>query len=137
MKTFTFTQLALFASVCMSSLANASPTVQEPRDVFTPQVLDPHAGTVWLVGQRQNVTWDTSKAPVNITNKIGRILLRKGGLTTPLILADGFSILLGKIEVTVPWVLDGDDYQVNLFGDSGDFSDFFTIQSNVIMGSPL
>ncbi|KAF8888049.1 hypothetical protein BD779DRAFT_1525308, partial [Infundibulicybe gibba] len=51
-----------------------------PRDVFTPQVLYPHAGTVWVVGQRHNVTWDTSKAPVNITNKIGRILLRQGGL---------------------------------------------------------
>ncbi|KAF8888046.1 hypothetical protein BD779DRAFT_475144 [Infundibulicybe gibba] len=114
----------------MSSLANASPTVQEPRDVFTPPVLYPHAGTVWFVGQRQNVTWDTSKAPVNITNKIGRILLRQGGLTTPIILADGFSILLGRTEVTVPWVLDGDDYQVNLFGDSGDFSDFFTIQGS-------
>ncbi|KAF8888048.1 hypothetical protein BD779DRAFT_475333 [Infundibulicybe gibba] len=130
MKTFTFTQLALFASVCMSSLANASPTAQERRDVFTPQVLYPHAGTVWFVGQRHNVTWDTSNAPVNITNKIGRILLRQGGLTTPLILADGFSILLGRTEVTVPWVLDNDDYQVNLFGDSGDFSDFFTIQGS-------
>ncbi|KAF8888035.1 hypothetical protein BD779DRAFT_1645235, partial [Infundibulicybe gibba] len=127
MKNFTFTQLVLFTLVWVFSLANASPTAQHPRDVFTPQVLYPHGGIVWFVGQHYNITWDTSKAPVNITNKIGRILLRKGGLTTPLILADGFSILLGRTEVTVPWVLDGDDYQVNLFGDSGDFSDFFTI----------
>ncbi|KAF8874275.1 hypothetical protein BD779DRAFT_1678801 [Infundibulicybe gibba] len=129
MKNFTFTQLVLFAFVWMFSLANASPTIQQPRDVFTPAVLFPHTGTVWIVGQHHNVTWDTSKAPVNITNKIGMILLRKGGLTTPLILANNFSILLGRIEVQVPWVLDGDDYQVNLFGDSGDFSDFFTIQA--------
>lgn len=28
------------------------------------------------------------------------------------ILADNFNILLGKIGVTVPWVQDGDDYEV-------------------------
>ncbi|KAF8888025.1 hypothetical protein BD779DRAFT_1440390 [Infundibulicybe gibba] len=128
MKNFTFTQLVLFALVWMFSSANALPTIQQPRDVFKPEVFSPHAGTVWFVGQHYNVTWDTSKAPVNITNKIGKILLRKAGPMTPLILADGFSILLGKTEVLVPLVLDSDDYQVNLFGDSGDFSDFFTIQ---------
>lgn len=29
-----------------------------------------------------------------------------------MILADNFSILLGRIEVTVPWVTEGDDYIV-------------------------
>jgi hypothetical protein len=28
------------------------------------------------------------------------------------ILQDKFDILLGRIEVKVPWVIDGDDYQV-------------------------
>lgn len=27
-------------------------------------------------------------------------------------MAEGFSILLGRFEVTVPWVIDGDDYQI-------------------------
>jgi len=59
-------------------------------------------------------------------------MLRKGDFTTPgqpvswssffissqltfslvVILANNFDILLGKIEVTVPWVEDGDDYLV-------------------------
>ncbi|KAJ6582367.1 hypothetical protein B0H19DRAFT_877952, partial [Mycena capillaripes] len=98
-----------------------------PRDVYVPPVLYPHDGTVWTVGQRHNVTWDNSDPPVNITNKVGRIMLRKGGLTTPVILEENFSILLGRIEVTVPWVLDGSDYQIVLFGDSGNFSPLFTI----------
>ncbi len=29
-----------------------------------------------------------------------------------MILADGFDILLSRIEVTVPWVFEGDDYSV-------------------------
>ncbi|OSD08254.1 hypothetical protein PYCCODRAFT_1356397 [Trametes coccinea BRFM310] len=99
----------------------------EKRDVFVPPVLYPHAGTVWTKGQRHNVTWDTSSAPVNITNKEGTILLRKGDLTTPLILATGFDILLGRIEVTVPWVISDTDYSVVLFGDSGNFSPQFQI----------
>ncbi|KAJ7103885.1 hypothetical protein C8R44DRAFT_808305 [Mycena epipterygia] len=102
-------------------------TTLETRDVFTPPVTYPHAGTVWFVGQTHNVTWDTSDAPVNITNKIGFIMLRKGGLTTPVILQENFSILLGRIEVKVPWVEDGDDYELVLFGDSGNFSPVFTI----------
>lgn len=29
----------------------------ETRDVYSPPVLYPHAGTVWYSGQRHNVTW--------------------------------------------------------------------------------
>ncbi|KAH9852786.1 hypothetical protein C2E23DRAFT_150550 [Lenzites betulinus] len=109
-------------------IAAAAPLSElERRDVYTPPVLYPHAGTVWYKGQTHNVTWDVSSPPVNITNKIGRIMLRKGNIGTPLILADGFSILLGRIEVTVPWVIEGTDYSVVLFGDSGNWSQQFTI----------
>ncbi|KAJ7111221.1 hypothetical protein C8R44DRAFT_833281 [Mycena epipterygia] len=104
-------------------------TAIETRDVFAPPITYPDAGTVWYVGQIQNVTWDTSDAPVNITNKIGRIMLRKDGLTTPLVLQDNFPILLGCIEVKVPCVEDGDDYQLVLFGDSGNFSPPFKIDN--------
>ena len=62
-------------------------------------------------------------------------------------MADGFDILLGSVEVTVPWVIDGGDYQIvcehahiylllssysyrtSVFGDSGNFSPMFTIRS--------
>ncbi|KAJ7923454.1 hypothetical protein B0H13DRAFT_2230169 [Mycena leptocephala] len=117
----------LFTLLSAAALAAVQATPLMPRDVYVPPVLYPHNGTVWFVGQRHNVTWDNTNPPVNITNKIGRIMLRKGGLTTPVILQENFSILLGRIEVTVPWVDDGSDYQVVLFGDSGNFSPFFTI----------
>ncbi|KAJ7097172.1 hypothetical protein B0H15DRAFT_825052 [Mycena belliarum] len=111
-----------------ASLALGMPLVAlQTRDVFVPPVLEPTAGTVWVVGQPELVSWDTSSAPVNITNKVGRIMLRKGGLTTSVTLADNFDILIGQITVTVPSVEDGDDYEVVLFGDSGNFSPPFTI----------
>ncbi|OBZ69166.1 hypothetical protein A0H81_10913 [Grifola frondosa] len=80
----------------------------QKRDVYVPPVLYPHNGTVWTTGQHHNVTWD-------------------GDLSTPLVLAANFSILLGRIEVTVPWVLPDIDYSIVLFGDSGNFSPQFTI----------
>ncbi|KAJ7596074.1 hypothetical protein C8J56DRAFT_884203 [Mycena floridula] len=109
--------------------ANAFPL--EQRDVFVPPVTYPHANAVWKVGEHHHVTWDASNPPKQITNGQGLIMLRKAGLATPLILANGFDILLGKIEVTVPFVLNGSDYQIILFGDSGNFSPTFTISSPV------
>jgi len=128
MKLTSFTKFLpmLFVVLLGAAAANALPVI-ESRDVWTPPVLYPHAGTVWKVKNHHNVTWGTLDPPVNITNRIGRIMLRAGGLTTPVILADNFDILLGRIEVEVPWVVPGDDYQLVLFGDSGDFSDEFTI----------
>jgi len=107
------------------ALVNATPVLQ-PRDVFVPPITYPHAGTMWEIKSFHYVTWDTSSAPVNITNKIGTIMLRQNGITFPVILADGFDILLGRIEVQVPWVVPG-DYELVLFGDSGNFSPTFTI----------
>ncbi|KAI0771066.1 hypothetical protein BD413DRAFT_679037 [Trametes elegans] len=121
-----FLLLAFFA--LFSQLAAALPVAElEKRDVYVPPVLYPHSGTVWYKGQTHNVTWDVSDPPVNITNSIGRIMLRKANLATPLILAKGFPILQGRVEVTVPWVIEGTDYSVVLFGDSGNWSQQFTI----------
>jgi hypothetical protein len=129
-----FTSITTFASILLASAFSgvagspvASARSLEKRDVFVPPVLYPHAGTVWTFGQRHNVTWDTSNAPAQITNSIGLIMLRKADETTPLILANGFNILLGRIEVTVPWVVEGNDYSLVLFGDSGNDSPTFTI----------
>ncbi|KAI0647624.1 hypothetical protein C8Q79DRAFT_960456 [Trametes meyenii] len=118
-----------FALFGAFQIAAAAPLAElEKRDVYVPPVLYPHAGTVWYKGQTHNVTWDVSNPPKQITNKIGRIMLRKGDVSTPLILAKGFDILKGHIEVTVPWVEEGTDYSVVLFGDSGNFSPKFTIK---------
>ncbi|KAF5362760.1 hypothetical protein D9758_011685 [Tetrapyrgos nigripes] len=130
-----FTKLAALATVlatATSSLAAAVP-LEERRilDVFTPAITSPKAGDVWIVGEKRNVTWDTSSPPSQITNPNGRILLRKGETTTNVVLASNFSILLGTVEVEVPKVfLDADDYSVVLFGDSGNFSPKFTIEHN-------
>jgi len=67
-------------------------------------------------------------------------------LDTKVILADGFNILDGQVKITVPWVDDSDDYQLvrecrgillvdatndplPVFGDSGNWSQEFTIKS--------
>ncbi|KAJ7247178.1 hypothetical protein B0H12DRAFT_1020891 [Mycena haematopus] len=124
-----FTYAFWFAAVV--TVAHAAPsaldTAPEARDVYAPHVTYPHAGTVWKVGQRHNVTWDVTHPPSRITNNKGQIVLRKGNITTPVILRKNFPILLGRIEVRVPRVKPGDDYQLVLFGDSGNFSPYFTI----------
>ncbi|KIK52673.1 hypothetical protein GYMLUDRAFT_49816 [Collybiopsis luxurians FD-317 M1] len=122
---------ALSSLSMLFTLANAFPASIAQRDVYTPPITYPTSTTVWNKGEVHNVTWDTSNAPVNITDRFGsRIQLRAGGLTMPLILADEFDILLGTIPVTVPWVITGDDYQLVLFGDSGNFSPEFTINGS-------
>ncbi|KAJ3850655.1 hypothetical protein EV368DRAFT_84323 [Lentinula lateritia] len=115
---------AIFMTI-LFTIANAVPVFK--RDVFVPPITYPTSTTVWNKGEIHNVTWDISQAPVNITNKLGRIQLRQDGLTTPLVLADDFDILLGTINVTVPWVITANDYELVLFGDSGNFSPEFTI----------
>ncbi|KAF8880592.1 hypothetical protein CPB84DRAFT_1687543 [Gymnopilus junonius] len=124
-----FTILTTLTTLLLADLSGvtASPVPLEQRDVFVPPVTFPKNGTVWHIKERAHVSWDTSNAPVNITNPIGLILLRKSNIGLPVILGNGFSILQGKVEVTVPWVVDGDDYQITLLGDGGNFSPFFTI----------
>ncbi|KLO05967.1 hypothetical protein SCHPADRAFT_910659 [Schizopora paradoxa] len=124
---------ATFAAIALlASFTNARPAT---LDVFVPPVTSPTTGTVWKVGTQQNVTWDTSNAPSQITNSQGRVVLAQGGalftnqtggLDDPL--ASGFDILLGSITVTVPDVPAADNYQIVLFGDSGDITPEFTIE---------
>ena len=99
-----FTSITTLASLILVSLSStvALPVHLEVRDVFVPPILYPTAGTVWTVGEQHNVTWsvihlhadlylsdfalfirDTSNRPVNITNTVGKIMLRKEDFTTP------------------------------------------------------
>ncbi|KAJ7097175.1 hypothetical protein B0H15DRAFT_797882 [Mycena belliarum] len=121
--------LSAAVAVFAAALVIATPLTldSEKRDVYVPPVLHPRAGTVWTVGRTRNVVWNVTNPPTSITNGIGRIMLRKGARTTPVILQANFSILLGQIQVKVPWVENGNDYRVVLFGDSGNFSPAFTI----------
>ncbi|KAJ7469856.1 hypothetical protein B0H11DRAFT_2238296 [Mycena galericulata] len=100
------------------------------RDVFVPPILYPHAGTVWYSFQYHNVTWcDTTGAPADISNE-ALLLLAKGGVEAPFILAKGFDLRLGRVTIQVPYVFAGTDYQLVLFGDSGNLSPVFTIESD-------
>ncbi|KAJ7652548.1 hypothetical protein B0H17DRAFT_899737, partial [Mycena rosella] len=94
--------------------------------VFAPPITSPTAGAVWVSKTQQNVTWDASGAPHNISNG-AFLFLRKGNTTLPFILAKGFDLRAGSLEITVPYVIGDDDYSFVLFGDSGDFSPVFTI----------
>ncbi|KAF8877013.1 hypothetical protein CPB85DRAFT_1220096 [Mucidula mucida] len=121
-----FTSFILFYVAAFVSIVAAAP-MHLTRDVFVPPVLTPDAATSWTVNSTVTVTWDVSSPPAQITNKLGSIRLRKADRALPLVLADGFDILLGEIEVTVPWVVAGTDYSIVLFGDSGNWSQNFSI----------
>ncbi|KAM6502257.1 hypothetical protein JOM56_002234 [Amanita muscaria] len=122
------TKLFLFSLFSLFALVFSLPIVI--RDVYVPPILTPKAGDVWVIGEKRTVTWDTSNPPQSITNKIGEIYLREGDKTlldSPL--AQGFDILLGTMEVTVPNVTPGNDYMIVLMGDSGNWSPPFSIVS--------
>jgi len=122
-----FTLSLLFASMMALLLSAAGAPTK--RDVFVPPILYPHAGTVWSSFQFHNVTWDTTGAPKTISNE-AMLLLAKGGLEAPFILAKGFDLRLGRLQIQVPYVLAGTNYQLVLFGDSGNLSPVFTIESD-------
>jgi len=123
-----FTKL-LFALSAVVGATVAAPAARSVQDVYVPPVTYPTAGVEWVIGQSYNVTWDTTNPPKQITNKQGMVVLAKNysitGLNTPL--AAGFSILDGTVRITVPQVEPDTDYQVVLFGDSGNYSPTFTI----------
>ncbi|KAF9221619.1 hypothetical protein BS17DRAFT_785070 [Gyrodon lividus] len=103
------------------------------RTVYDCPITDPNVRTVWKAGKRATVTWDTRGLPANTTSK-GKIELGylKGNSSNEHLdiehpLAEGFSILAGRISVTVPQVKPGRDYIVVLMGDSGNHSPMFTI----------
>jgi len=129
-----FTTTSYFLTLClalfsMMSLVSALPIALqlENRDVYAPPVTYPHSGVVWKSGDKHSVKWDTSNPPKQITNTVGQIFLRKGDSTMSEPLADNFSILDGEHEITVPYVATGSDYRIVLIGDSGNWSQQFTI----------
>ncbi|KZT73856.1 hypothetical protein DAEQUDRAFT_808036 [Daedalea quercina L-15889] len=125
--TIRLTTIFALCFTALVALVSATPTLVA-RDVWDPEILTPNAYTVWLTGQKYNVTWNTADAPVNITNPIGTVVLGKDRIQNQGVLASNFSITLGSIEITVPEDLEpGFDYFIVLYGDSGNASPQFTI----------
>ncbi|KAJ4478461.1 hypothetical protein J3R30DRAFT_3280593 [Lentinula aciculospora] len=125
-----FTLIATALMAFAASAVSASPVSNEARmilDVWAPKIISPNATTVWAEGQQYNVTWDTSDAPVNISNGAA-VRLGKDKVLTNTTLASGFDLRQGWVTITCPSdVIPGDDYSIILFGDSGDQSEQFTI----------
>ncbi|KAL1743837.1 hypothetical protein HDZ31DRAFT_64646 [Schizophyllum fasciatum] len=115
----------------LAVVVNASPAAAAVRDaetIWIPHILTPNRVTVWHTGHKANVTWETSDAPEVISNGAA-IQLRKGSEPFDGYLAEGFDLRAGFVEVDVPYALNpDDDYLICLFGDSGNFSEEFTIR---------
>lgn len=55
---------------------------------------------------------ETADQPKQITNTVGFVVLRTGNIETPVVLAHGFDIRSGRVELTVPEVFSRDDYSL-------------------------
>jgi len=97
------------------------------KDIFVPRIIEPTASTVWKSGEIRKITWDTSNAPKQITNGVGLVLIRFQNTSTPFVLANGFNILDGSVDIRVPLVQTRPDYSIILLGDSGNDSPNFEI----------
>jgi len=104
-------------------------------DVFVPPILAPNATTVWAIGSSQNVTWNSTNAPDQISNRAS-VILHKSNPYAVWTLASNFSLLAGSVSIVVPNdVTPQGGYRITLFGDSGDISDEFLIVSADASGS--
>jgi hypothetical protein len=55
------------AALCFSLLLSAVLGFPlAPRDVFNPTITDPHNGTVWVVGEKEMVTWYVLSMPISM-----------------------------------------------------------------------
>ncbi|KAH7913684.1 hypothetical protein BJ138DRAFT_1145500 [Hygrophoropsis aurantiaca] len=118
---------ALLAFFTFFSIVSASPIQVSQRDVWTPDVTAPTTGAIWIIGETYTVTWDTSSPPAQVTNPNGKIYLRQGNTTqsSPIVQVP---LSAGQADVTVPEdATPGDDWRIVLFGDSGNWSNQFTI----------
>lgn len=124
-----FISSLLFAILAFVSLVSGAPIELSQRDVFVPPVILPNSHSVWKVGTMQTVSWDVSGAPAQITNnKVKIVLVTNGLLDLEHPLADDLDLFSGSHQVQVPTNLKpGKNYQILVFGDSGNTGPFFTV----------
>lgn len=95
--------LVSFLTLIASPTSLAAPI--EPRDVYAPPVLYPHAGTVWTIGQRQNVTWLVMRFFVNLAEDIYKVLCDRDASDPPALISNRASVSLvsgGLLLMTGP-----------------------------------
>jgi hypothetical protein len=82
--TNSFTSIFTAVAILGSFVVQAAPAVDvTARDVYVPHITSPVAGDVWTSRTTAQVTWDTSDAPKQITNRIGWVMLRDNNRATP------------------------------------------------------
>jgi hypothetical protein len=82
--TNSFTSIFTAVAILGSFVVQAAPAVEvTARDVYIPHITSPLAGDVWTSHTTAQVTWDTSDAPKQITNRIGWVMLRDSNRATP------------------------------------------------------
>ncbi|KAG2129814.1 uncharacterized protein EDB93DRAFT_1181494 [Suillus bovinus] len=99
------------------------------RDVWVPTIICPTSDSTWTVGGTFLVTWDTSSEPAEVTNPTGKIYLRQGDATQSNPIASGFPLTDGQVDVTIPDDTTPGTYMIVLFGDSGNWSQEFSIDA--------
>ncbi|KAJ3735064.1 hypothetical protein DFJ43DRAFT_1060354 [Lentinula guzmanii] len=127
---FTITT-SLLASAIAFSVApneiNAAPL--SVLDVWDPTITSPVTGTVWVIGTEVNVTWCEHRQhpPDGVSNGGHIYLAKEEDAIIPL--SSNFDLVAanGSFTVMVPAVVPDNDYQIVLFGDSGNIGPSFTI----------
>jgi len=131
--TLSHSRMKLTTYVLAAVLTLTSTVSAKASDIFDPPILYPHAGTVWFAGQYHNVTWDTTGLPPNVDNITDLAFITLVNFVTQIeqqTLAEGFSLLDGRVQIQVPADTPADtNYRVTLYGDSGNFSPVFTIDT--------
>ncbi|TCD66791.1 hypothetical protein EIP91_000927 [Steccherinum ochraceum] len=130
--TTAFTTFLTCAFATPALFASATPVAEHElvkRVVYSPHITSPTHRTIWQSGQSVNITWDTSDAPPpdQITNRYGKVEIRWDHTATPFLLASGFDILNGWVQVGVPLVETRYDYSIVLYGDGNNASADFEI----------
>ncbi|KAJ3511693.1 hypothetical protein NLJ89_g3951 [Agrocybe chaxingu] len=112
---------ALLSTFVAAAQANSVTLPRAALDVFVPNITKPDATTVWTVGQNETVTWGTSNAPGSISNDAAVSLSGFGEI------ARGFDLRAGSVVVQVPAQVVPGQYNITLFGNSGNISPMFSV----------
>ncbi|KAL0574380.1 hypothetical protein V5O48_007581 [Marasmius crinis-equi] len=67
-----FKTTAAILTAIAATVVNAKPIAKRQIttfDVWAPKIISPDANTVWAAGSTVQVTWDTSDAPVLVSNQ--------------------------------------------------------------------
>ncbi|KIJ39673.1 hypothetical protein M422DRAFT_49531 [Sphaerobolus stellatus SS14] len=121
---------AVFSAIMGVSTMAISLDKKAALTVFDPPITFPTPGSTFTRGQTITVTWDTSGIPVGTPNQGQIILLRLIGSGENHVsdLASGFLLTSGSVQITWPTdVPPGNNYALNLFGDSGNVYGPYTL----------